>query len=358
MPDPMPEPAPAQSSSPIDLRSDTVTKPTPAMLEAMVAAELGDDVLGDEPTVQRLEAEFAALIGKPAACFVPSGTMANQTAIRALTEPGDEIIADRTCHIFHYETGAPAALSGCGIRFADGPAGVFEASDVRALVRAQTDYLPRTRLVLIENTSNGGGGRVWPIKTIREVCDASKELGLRVHLDGARLWNASVASGVSMADYAAGADTVSCCFSKGLGAPVGSIVGGSAELIARVRRFRKMFGGAMRQSGLLAAAALYAMENNVDRLAEDHTKARVLAEGVNGVGPMSVDMDSVQTNIVNVMIDPSFCTGPEFATRLEAQGVRLFALSDTAVRVVTHLDVSMEQVERAVGVFKRVTESA
>jgi len=339
---------------PIDLRSDTVTKPTPAMLEAMVSAELGDDVLGDEPTVKKLEAEFRVLVGMEAACFVPSGTMANQTAIRALTEPGDEIIADRTCHIFHYETGAPAALSGCGIRFVDGSAGVFGADEVRALVRAQTDYLPRTRLVLIENTSNGGGGRVWPIETVNEVCAAAKELGLRVHVDGARLWNASVATGVSMRDYVAGADTVSCCFSKGLGAPVGSIVGGSAELIGRVRRFRKMFGGAMRQSGLLAAAALYAMESHVEWLAEDHAKARVLAEGVNGVGPLMVDLDAVQTNIVNVMVDPKWGTGPDLAAKLEVAGVRLFALNAEGVRAVTHLDVSMEQVRRSVGVFKRV----
>lgn len=339
-----------------DLRSDTVTKPTRPMLEAMVAAELGDDVLGDEPTVQELEARFASHVGMEASCFVPSGTMANQTAIRALTEPGDEIIADHTCHIFHYETGAPAALAGCGIRFAEGQSGVFGASDVRALVRAQTDYLPRTKLVLIENTSNGGGGRVWPIETVNEVCDAAKGLGLRVHVDGARLWNASVASGVAMRDYVAGADTVSCCFSKGLGAPVGSIVGGSAGMIARVRRFRKMFGGAMRQSGLLAAAALYAMDHHVDRLAEDHGKARALAEGVNGVGPLSVDLNAVQTNIVNVMVDPAWGTGPDLAAKLEAAGVRLFALNAEGVRAVTHLDVSMEQVLRAVEVFKRVVE--
>ncbi|MFG0307398.1 MAG: threonine aldolase family protein [Phycisphaerales bacterium JB040] len=349
-------------ASTIDLRSDTVTHPTPAMREAMMASPLGDDVLGDDPTVKELERVFAELVGTEDACYVASGTMANQTAIRAHTEPGDELIADATCHISHYETAAPAALSGVQIRFLDGERGIYTPEQMTAAIRGEADYLPRTRLVWLENTCNGGGGSVWPLERARAVADAARARGLRVHLDGARLWHAAIASAGadgwrrSMREYVSAVDSVSCCFSKGLGCPAGSIVGGNAEVIHRVRRFKKMFGGSMRQAGLLAGACLYAMEHHVERLEEDHAKARVIAEGVDGVGPYSVDLAGVATNIVNVRVDPGFCSGPELQGRLEAAGVRLFALSNEAVRVVTHLDVSMEECERAVQVFREVAE--
>ncbi len=261
----------------IDLRSDTVTQPTEAMKAAMVAAPLGDDVLGDDPTILLLQQRCAELFGKDAACFVPSGSMANQSAIRAQTSPGDEIICHRDSHVYCYEAGAWAALSGCSIALLDGPRGQFEPEDVAAAIQADDHHFATSRLLVVENTQNRGGGAVWPLRRIEAVTAEARKHGLRCHLDGARIWNASAASGVSLAEYARHFDTVSACFSKGLGCPVGSIICSDADTIHRVHRARKMLGGAMRQSGILAAAALYALDHHRDRLVDDHAHARRIA---------------------------------------------------------------------------------
>lgn len=334
----------------VDLRSDTVTRPTPAMLEAMMRAPLGDDVLGDDPTVNRLCERVEDLFGKESAIFVPSGTMANQCAIRALTEPGDEIVCHPLSHIYQYEGGAPAALSGCSIAFADGARGMFTPEAMLEAIRPIDDHDPVTKVVSIENTHNRGGGSVWPIGEIAEVSRAARERGLKMHLDGARIMNAAVASGVSVREYAAHFDTATICFSKGLGAPVGSALAGDAATIRRAKRFRKMFGGAMRQSGVLAAGALHALDHHVDRLAEDHANAKRLAEGIAGVRGVLVDPGAVQTNIVYFDV---VCDAAAFCRRLEGEGVLMLALGHRTVRAVTHLDVNLGKIERAIRAISR-----
>jgi threonine aldolase len=337
----------------IDLRSDTVTHPTPNMRRAIAEAKVGDDVLGDDPTVIQLQDRIASLMGKEAACFVPSGTMANQTAIRAQTEPGDEVICHKDSHIIHYETGAPAALSGCMVRALDGPNGLFDAQDVGAVVRPRAIHFPQSALVVVENTHNRGGGAIWPIEQIARVAATAREHRLKLHLDGARIWNACAATGLTPADYARHFDTVSCCFSKGLGAPAGSAVAGDEVTITRVRRFRKMFGGAMRQSGILAAAALYALDHHRERLVQDHTNARRLAEGLSNVPGITVDLAGVVTNMVFFDIDPALGTAGQFATALEAGGVRTLSTAPQRIRAVTHLDVTAPMIERAIAAIAR-----
>lgn len=340
------------TENPIDLRSDTVTRPTPAMRRAMAEAEVGDDVLGDDPTVIRLQERVAEIMGKEAACFVPSGTMANQTAIRAQTEGGDEVIAHADSHIINYETGAPAALSGVMIRTAAGDRGLFDADQVEALARPDSVHFPRTRLVVIENTQNRGGGAVWPLAQVERVARKARDLGLRVHLDGARLWNACAVTGHSPVDYARHADTVSCCFSKGLGSPAGSAVAADKATIARVFRFRKMFGGAMRQAGILAAAALHALDHHRERLTEDHANARRLAEGVASIPGLTVPL-KVETNMVFIDLDPSIGAPAQFCQRLKAQGVLMLPTAPRRVRAVCHLDVTTEMIERAIAAVER-----
>jgi threonine aldolase len=339
---------PAPPRRVIDLRSDTVTRPTPGMRRAIADAEVGDDVLGDDPTVLRLQERIAKIMGKEAACFVPSGTMANQTAIRAQTEPGDEVIAHKDSHIIHYETGAPAALSGCMIRPLDGPRGLFDADDVAAVVRPRTIHFPASQLVVVENTHNRGGGSIWPMEQIVRVTKKAQELGLRRHLDGARIWNACIATGTAPSDYAKHFDTVSCCFSKGLGAPAGSAVCGDEKTITRVRRFRKMFGGAMRQAGILAAAAMYALDHHVERLAEDHANAGRLARGLAAIDGLSVDLAGVQTNMVFFDVAHAHGTAAELCLRLEREGVRMLATAPQRVRAVVHLDVSNQMIDEAI----------
>lgn len=331
----------------IDLRSDTVTQPTEAMRSAMMQAPLGDDVLGDDPTVIALQEKLAALLGKEAACFVPSGTMANQSAIRALTEPGDEIICHKDSHIIHYETGAPAVISGCMIAAAEGPRGMFSLDTFNSLVRPDIIHAARTRLLVIENTHNRGGGSVWPIDQVKALTGRARELGMKCHLDGARLWNASVASGIPPREYAKHFDTVSTCFSKGLGAPVGSAVAGDRATIAKVARIRKMLGGAMRQSGLLAAAAIHALDHHVERLKDDHANAKRLAEGLATVRGLAVNPADVETNIVYIQVDASLGSAREFCERLSARGVRVLPTGPRTFRAVTHLDVTREQIDRA-----------
>lgn len=341
----------------IDLRSDTVTRPTPAMRKAMAEAIVGDDVLGDDPTVIALQEKIAKIMGKPAACFVPSGTMANQTAIRAHTEPGDEIIAHTDSHIIHYETGAPAALSGVMVRPLTGPAGLFDEADVEEAVRPDSAHFPRSRLLIVENTHNRGGGSVWPIDQVRRVTDKARKHGLRTHLDGARVWNAAAATGVSAAEYAACFDTVSCCFSKGLGAPAGSAVCGDAPTIARVHRFRKMFGGAMRQAGVLAAAAIHALDHHRDRLSDDHANAHALAHGLCDIPGLTIPF-AVETNMVFFDVDRHLGSAAQVCDRLKGRGVWMLATGPQRVRAVCHLDVHPAMIARAIAEVRSCVHGA
>ncbi len=336
----------------IDLRSDTVTKPTPEMREAMANAEVGDDVLGDDPTVNALEKHTAEILGKEAAVYMPSGTMTNQVAIRTHTEPGDEIILDAGTHTYFYESGAPAALSSVMCRLIEGVRGIFTAQDLESVLRPRTIHFPVTKLVCIENTNNRGGGSVWPIESIEEVAETARANNLRLHLDGARLWNASVASGISERDYAKHFDSVSVCFSKGLGAPVGSALAGSVSFIERARRFRKQFGGGMRQAGIIAAGALYALENHRMRLVEDHANARAFAEGIKEINGIEIDPLHVETNIVTFRV--TSCTANDLVQYLRGMGLLVNATGPNTIRAVTHLDISPDDIIEAVKIISEV----
>jgi len=338
----------------IDLRSDTVTRPTAEMRQAIANAEVGDDVLGDDPTVRRLEERVAALLDKEAAVYVPSGTMANQVAIRAHTQPGDEIILDAESHAYFYESGAPAALSGCSYRFVHGARGIFTAEQVQEVLKPRSVHFAQQRLIIIENTHNRGGGSVWPTENIAEIRALADQHDLKLHMDGARLMNACVASGRKPPEYTQYFDSVAMCFSKGLGAPVGSCVAGSEEFIERVRFFRKMFGGGMRQAGLLAAAALYALDHHVERLAKDHANARRLAEGLAQIAGIEIDPTQVETNIVIFEISPALGSAAQFVERLRSVGVWMLPNAAQKVRAVTHLDVSRDQIEEALARIEKV----
>lgn len=328
-----------------DLRSDTVTRPTAAMKRAMMDAPLGDDVLGDDPTVKRLEAMLAERTGKEAALFFPSGTQANQTAIRLHTEPGTEAIVERKAHVFNYEAGAPAALSGVQMHPIDTPDGAIRTPDLDDLVRPVNEHFPQTRLMCLENTHNGHGGRVYPIEAMEAVGAWARERSLAVHLDGARLYNAVVASGVSAERYGGCADTVSICLSKGLGAPVGTCLAGGSAAIDRARWIRKRLGGGMRQAGLLAAAGIHALEHHVDRLAEDHAVARAIAEGVDAIDGVRVDLGSVETNIVLIDVETDGFGIADLVEALEERAVSILATGPFSLRAVTHLDVPAEAAE-------------
>jgi threonine aldolase len=325
---------------PIDLRSDTVTRPTAGMREAMARAEVGDDVLGDDPTVRRLEERVAEILGKEAALFFPSGTMANQACLRLLTRPGDVVLGGRACHVLRYESGAAAALSGLQIQTL-GSDGLFEAGDVAAALPAADVHRAPATVVAVENTHNHGGGRIFPLEAIKGIAEAARARGLALHLDGARLWNAVVASGVSPATWAGPFDSVSVCLSKGLGAPLGSLVGLSAARLGELRRIRKMLGGGMRQVGIVAAAGLHALDHHVERLAEDHANARRLAAGLEALG-----LDVERTPDTNIVMFES-----REALRLQhachERGVWMIPFSDTRIRAVTHLDVSASQIDSA-----------
>jgi threonine aldolase len=338
----------------IDLRSDTVTKPVPEMREAMARAEVGDDVFGEDPSINRLQEKVAGLLGKEAGLFVPSGTMANQLAIKTHTQPGDELILEAGAHIFNYEAGAPAFLSGVQLRPIAGRLGVITAGQVEPLIRPKNVHSPQTRLIWIENTHNRAGGTIFPIEEIRRIRDLADRFQLRMHLDGARLWNAHVATGMPLSEYAASFDSVSVCFSKGLGAPVGSMITGTSDFIERAHRNRKIFGGGMRQAGIIAAGALYAVEHHIHRLAEDHEHAKMLAEALNARPGITVDMESVQTNIVFFDVSGTGKSGQEIQRILEANGIRVIALDPTRIRAVTHLDVSKAGVTEAIASFNKI----
>jgi threonine aldolase len=316
------------------------------MREAMARADVGDDVYGEDPTLNRLQEAIAARLGKEAALFVPSGTMANQIALRSLTEPGDAAIATRDAHLYLYESGAAAALAGVQLTLI-GENGSFGKDELAAAIYPGDDHYARTRVVAIENTHNRSGGRVFPFERLREVTDFAKSRGLRLHLDGARLWNAEAATGIDAARWCAPFDTVSVCLSKGLGAPVGSLVAGSRELMTRAHRFRKMQGGGMRQAGVLAAAGLFALEHNTKRLVEDHANAGRLAAGLATLSGVTVPAPP-ETNIV---IFQRAGAGP-WTERLRARGVLVSAFSADTIRAVTHLDVSAADIDAALAVMR------
>lgn len=331
----------------LDFRSDTITRPTPAMRRTMAEAEVGDDVFGDDPSVNRLQQRVAEILGKEAALFVPSGTMSNLVAVRTHCQPGDEMICEAECHVYHYEQGSYAQICGVAARCVQGEHGVMRPEQLVGLVRPPDAHFVRTRLVAIENTHNRGGGRIQPYETVEAVCRWARSRGLATHLDGARLWNAAVATGIEPARWAAHFDTVSVCFSKGLGAPVGSALAGPAELIARAHRHRKVLGGGMRQSGVLAAAALYAVENHVERLAEDHANAKRLAEAVRRIDHLALDPEP-DTNLVFFRVDPAWGTAAELAARLRQRGILVLPTAEHKIRAVMHRDVSSEDVEQLI----------
>ncbi len=322
----------------IDLRSDTVTKPGPAMRKAMAEAEVGDDVFGEDPTVNRLQDRVAELLGKDAAVFMPTGTMANQAAIGAHVVPGDEIVCDQGCHVVNYEGGALAALWGAQVRALPGKRGLLDPAQVEEAVRPPNDHHPRTRLVEVENTHNRGGGTVYPLAQLQAIADVARRHSLRLHLDGARLWNACAKTGLAPAAYASLADSVSVCLSKGLGAPAGSLVAGSRELVAAVRRLRKRLGGGMRQAGVLAAAGLHALDHHRERLVEDHENARRLARDLAEIPGLRVDIDSVETNLVFAEVVREGWTAGRAAAALREHGVLASDADGKRLRFVTHLD--------------------
>jgi threonine aldolase len=331
---------------PIDLRSDTVTRPSLGMRRAMAEAEVGDDVYGEDPTVNRLEERCASLFGKEGALFVPSGTMANQIALRLHSRPGDEVLLAPGSHCYEYESGGMAANAAVQARFI-GERGVFTAEEVAAAVRPVTDYFPRTALLWFENTHNVAGGRVFPLETMRAAAARAAGLGLRRHLDGARIFNACVATGNAPAAYGALFDSLSFCFSKGLGAPVGSIFLGTREATTQARFLRRRLGGAMRQVGVLAAAALYALDHNVERLAEDHANAQAFANAIRELRGLRVDPKAVETNLVLFDLDPSLPDAAPVVELLRAKSVLMGAVGPRRIRAVTHLDVSRAEVVQA-----------
>jgi threonine aldolase len=338
----------------IDLRSDTQTKPTPEMRAAIASAEVGDEQKREDPTVTELERRGAELLGQEEAVFVPTATMANEIALRTLGEPGDEVVAEENSHILLGELGGPAVHGGLMTRPLRCEAGRFTPEQLRRTVR-KTDrtHIPPTKIVSIENTHNASGGRVWPLEEIDAVAAVARELDLRLHLDGARIMNAAVASGVASAGIGGYFDTVTLCLSKGLGCPLGALVAGPSERMVKARRFKHLFGGAMRQAGIVAAAGVYALEHNVERLAEDHRRARRLAEGLQDAG-VPVELEQVETNFVQVDLAPLGLSCEEALERLAQQGVGLsMTPHPTRLRAVTHLGVDDDDVERAVDLIPR-----
>ena len=341
----------------VDLRSDTVTRPTPGMRRAIAEAVVGDDVFGDDPTVQELERRVADLAGKDAALFVPSGTMGNQLAVYCQTERGDAVLLESESHIFLYEQGGVAANSGALAEVVTGEQGAITPAQVRSALRGEDQHNARLRLLCVENTHNRQGGAIVPLEKLRALAELAGENGMRVHLDGARLWNAEAATGIPIREWAAQADTVMMCFSKGLGAPVGSILTGGGDTLERARRVRKRWGGGMRQVGILAAACLYALDHHVGRLVEDHTRARRLADGFAKAPGVSVTRP--ETNIVYVTLEHPALEPDDLVAALSRRGVRLSRFGPRLLRAVTHLDVDDAGLERAVEAFgSEVSERA
>ena len=335
----------------VDLRSDTVTQPTAAMRAVMQGAAVGDDVLGDDPTVIELQNKLAKMLGKEAGLFVSSGTMSNAVAIRTHTNPGDEIVTESTSHIYVYEGGGYATLSGCSVALVPGKLGIMEPDDVAKAIRKSDGSLghyPNGSLVCVEHTSNRGGGTCYPQETLDHIAKVAHDNDCQAHMDGARMFNAAIATGTDPARIVRDYDSISICLSKGLGAPVGSVLIGSSEFIANAHRWRKMFGGGMRQAGVIAACGIYALDNHVERLAEDHARARRLAEAVNAMDGFTVNLDSVETNMVYINGEMS---APQILEELAVNGVDVLEVGPTAVRAVVHLHITDEDVERIIAAF-------
>ncbi|MCX7798652.1 MAG: aminotransferase class I/II-fold pyridoxal phosphate-dependent enzyme [Melioribacter sp.] len=338
----------------IDLRSDTVTKPSEGMRKAMYEAEVGDDVYKEDPTANELEEYAAELLGKEAALFVPSGVMGNQICLNVLTSPGDEVICEKDAHIFQYESGSPAMLSGLQLSLVEGDKkGIFTATQIEPLIRPSSAYyMARTRVIEIENTHNRAGGTINPVENIQEIFRLAKKYNLFMHLDGARIWNAYVETGISPAKYASYFDSVSCCLSKGLGAPIGSIIAGSKEFIKEAYRVRKAWGGGMRQVGIIAAAGLYALKNNIERLKEDHQKAKLLAYNLSQLKTVNIDLELVQTNIV--MFSLVNMKAEDFILKCKDRGLLLGTGKVGVIRAVTHMDVTMQEIEKACKIIEDI----
>jgi threonine aldolase len=339
----------------IDLRSDTVTKPSGGMREAMARAPVGDDVYGEDPSVNRLQEMAAMLLGKAAALFVPSGTMANQLAIRVQTQPGMEVIVESRSHVVRYEQGAAGALSGVQLHWIAGDRGLMTPEQVEAAIRPKDSHTIPTALICVENTHNGAGGSVYPLGTIERIRAVALGHGIPMHLDGARLFNAVTATGVPAADYARHFETVSFCLSKGLGAPVGSLIAtNEASMLERLRRFRRMYGGAMRQAGIVAAAGIYALEHNIPRLKEDHDHAHRLAELLQKIPTVSLNLDQVETNIIIFQVTDRRRSVTQILSELKQRGVLINSVSNMSFRAVTHLDISADDIEEAGRIFAAV----
>lgn len=337
----------------IDLFSDTRTRPTREMRQAMFDAEVGDDMAGLDPTVNRLEALLAQMFGKEAAVFACSATQSNQMGVRVHCRPGDELLIHETGHIANYEAGAPAALSGVTVRtIPDGDFGLLDVEQIEGKIRPDDQHLCPTTLVCIENTTNSGGGRAYPLEQLQRVSRWARDNGLKVHMDGARLFNALVAQGYTPKDVGECCDTISICFSKGLGCPMGSILIGSTEEIRSARRARKLFGGALRQAGVVAAAAIYAIENNIERMAEDHANAKLFAESIADIDGVQINLDEVETNLVFFHVAPEFGTAANVSARLKEHGVNIGAMGPQRMRACTHLDVTREDVVQAASVLR------
>lgn len=340
----------------IDLRSDTLTKPSPGMRQAMATAEVGDDVFGEDPTVNKLQEKVARLLGMEAALFVTSGTMGNQLAIKCHTHPGDEVICEENCHSFNYEAGGPAHLSSVQMRPLPGMRGVINAEQIEAAIRPSDHHFPQTGLVILENTHNRAGGAIFPFDEIIKIRALAQEHQLHLHLDGARLWNAHVATGIPLHEFGRNFDSISVCLSKGLGAPVGSVLAGSREFIDQAHRFRKMWGGGMRQAGILAAAGLYAIENNISRLTDDHARARKLAACFKNYPSIQVDLEATQTNIIIIDFLKTGLKAPEIVVKMKEKGLSGIAFSPTKLRLVTHLDVDDEDIDNAIEIITSVLQ--
>jgi len=339
---------------PIDLRSDTVTRPSAGMRRAIAEAVVGDDVFEDDPTVQDLERLAAELAGKEAALFVPSGTMANEVAMLTHTHRTDEAIVEIDSHIYKYEVGGPAALSGVQLSPLKGEGGILRADQIEDAIRPDDLHQPITRLICIENTHNRAGGVVHPVAGISEIRRLADDRGLKVHLDGARIFNAAAASGRDVKEYCAPCDSVMFCLSKGLGAPIGSMLLGDRSFIRLARRYRKLLGGGMRQAGIIAAAGIYALKHNVVRLADDHRRARRLAEALARIPRLSIDLDTVETNIVVIDVSGTGLSADQCVLLLEKRGLLVVTFGRTRIRAVTHLDIDDEDVDRAIPVFEQV----
>lgn len=341
----------------INMYSDTVTKPTPAMREAIARAEVGDDMSGEDPTVNRLEALMANLLGKEAAVFACSGTQSNQMGVRTHCVSGDELLIEATGHIACFEAGGPAALSGVTCRQIPGRLGMLDVTDLEGKIKADNQHLCVTRLLCLENTTNVGGGRAWPLDQLERVCRWTHDNGLKTHLDGARLFNACVAKGYSAADVAQHFDTISICFSKGLGCPMGSILVGSREDIRKARRVRKLFGGALRQAGIVAAAAVFAMEHNVERLAVDHDNAKALAREIAKIDGLKIHVDDVETNLVFFEVDPQLGNAAQLSAALLDRGLKIGASGTQRLRACTHLDIHREHIPQAADILRTVVQA-